>query len=483
MEAIKLFTTEQIRSLEKTAIEKYKIPEIILMENAAMALFSLVNKKFTGYKVVICIGPGNNGGDGLALSRILYSKGWDVKNHFLIKPNFKGASQVNYQGSKHVPVVETLNLDSNTLVIDALFGTGLSREFNSDTKDLINEINSSESKVISADIPSGISAFDGKVIGGIAIKANYTVTFCANKLGLYIYPGYKYCGEIIVDYISIPQELIKSVPSSYKLNSNIVYPKRVNPCHKTTYGRILIISGSENYYGAPFLASKASMLSGSGYTTLCTNKTVIESISSTLPEVIYKESRDYIDEIKKASFIVYGPGLGENINKDVLQNILSDCSYDILIDGDGLNLLKDIKESLYNFKGNIIITPHPKEAARLLDRSTGDILENPIDCALELSRTYSAITVLKGSNTVIATTSGEMFINTTGSPSLSTAGSGDILCGIIAGLSGYMDILDAVKSGVFIHGKMGEIASQKTGNIGVTASNLLKFIPKVVALF
>lgn len=477
METIRLFTPDQIKSIEQRAINEFFIPELILMENAAMALYSRIEDKFKGFKVVVLVGPGNNGGDGMALSRILCSKGWNVKNYFLKKPNYKGASQTNYLACKHVPAVEKLNLDNKTLVIDALFGTGLSREFDSKTLDIISEVNESNAKVVSADIPSGISALSGEIVGGKAIKADYTITFCSNKLGLYIFPGHSHCGEIVVDTISIPKDIIETTNTNLFLNTSVKYPIRLNPCHKTSYGKTLVLSGSKNYYGAPLFACKASLLSGSGYTTLCTSKEVIKSVSKSLPEVVYRDCMEYISEVQGAGFIVYGSGLGDDVDKGVLKNILKEAKGSVLIDGDGFKLMDGLLEELRGFPGDLILTPHPKEAASLINKTTDEINKNRVSNAIEISKKYNATVVLKGTHSVIAFETGEVFINTIGSTALSTAGSGDILCGIIAGLSGFMGVFDAVRSGVYLHGKMGKLAFNEIGSVGITATDLLKFIP------
>lgn len=482
METIDLLTPKQIKELENKAINEYKIPELMLMENAAFSTYELVKEKFTGYKVKVLVGPGNNGGDAMALARILYSNGWSVEIFYLKTPNFKSSAKVNYHSVSHIGTSKEIDIDmeEKTIIIDGLFGTGLSREFNDKTKQIINCVNSLNNPIISLDIPSGISALTGEVIGGVAIKANYTISFCAHKIGLYLYPGFNYCGKIFISSISIPHQLINKFKSNIKLNNQVQYPLRSNPCHKASYGKVLVIAGSKNYYGAPLFSSKSSLLSGSGYTTLISSNEVINSLSITAPEIIFKEYDSINEELKMASFVIYGPGLGVDNSLDMLKTILKSNIPALLIDGDGLNLLQELKEEVSKFKGELILTPHPKEASRLLQTDTYTVNKSRINSAKKISQIYNATVVLKGSNSIISTKYDNVFINTTGSTTLSTAGSGDILCGIIAGLSGYMNLEVAVTSGVYFHGRAGQIAEKRIGTIGVTAMDLMESIPEAI---
>lgn len=481
MEAINLLTPEQIKDLEYKAINEYKIPELLLMENAAFSAYELIESKYYGLSVLILAGPGNNGGDAIALARILHSKSWNVSIHYITDPKYTSSAKINYDSISYIPVCQNIDkINDNTVIIDGMFGTGLSREFNESIKKAINTINKYKNPIISLDIPSGISALTGEIIGGAAIKANYTVTFCAPKIGLYLYPGFDYCGKIYNSPISIPKELINEYTSNIKLNTQIHLPKRQNPCHKTSYGKVLVIAGSKNYFGAPLFSSKSSLLSGSGYTTLITSKEVVASVSINAPEIIVKD-HDFIQgELNRSTFVIYGPGLGLKANVEELKIILKSDIPALLIDGDGLNILNKVIKELESFKGELILTPHPKEASRLLQTDVYSINKDRIASAQKLSKKYKSHVVLKGSNSIISTEKEEIFINTIGSSTLSTAGSGDILCGIIAGLSGYMSIENAVKSGVYIHGKTGYLAEEKNGNIGLTAMDLMKFIPQAI---
>lgn len=459
MEALGVYTPAQIKEIESIAINKFEIPETVLMEHAALSVFNFINKNFSKERRIILIcGPGKNGGDALALGRILYSNHWDIK--------------IFHSKSSFLPQLTKIEeIQKDDVVVDGLFGTGLNREIGGEFYKTIEYINRLNPTVISLDIPSGVSALNGGIVGGIAVKSDFTITFCWEKIGLYNYPGSNYCGEIIPTRINIPLEVFSNIDTRTYINDSPKFPGRKRNAYKTSYGRVLIISGSENYYGAPYFATKASVISGSGYTTLLSNPRVIDSIAPKVPEAIFKTSESLLNELLSNDFILYGPGIGSNYK--MLEQILKSTPKSLLIDGDGLGEILLNKELFFNYKGDKIITPHPGEAAKLLGRSVEDINSNRVESARELTRIYNTNAVLKGEYSVISFLSGNCYINKRGSQTLATAGSGDILSGVIAGLVGYLGVNEGVKSGVFIHSLMGEIAEKKYGSTALSASELL----------
>lgn len=481
MEAIKLLTPNNIKELDQKAINM-GIPELLLMEDAAYGVFSAIKNLYKGYKVIIICGPGNNGGDGMALGRILKSAGWNVYFYFPFKTNYKGASLINYNISKDIEQIELSesSLSHNTLIVDALFGVGLNRNIEPEIAELINKVNKSKSKVLSIDIPSGINGLNGSVMGS-AIKADTTVTLCAHKIGLHLYPGNSFCGKIILSEISIPKTLINALKTP-QLNTLLPIKKKERESYKTSYGKVAIIAGSSNYYGAPYFASKASLLSGSGYTTLISEKNVNNTCAGLAPEVIYRDDIDLKKVISSTTTTVIGPGIGLNKRAERLFTETVSLNPDnLVIDGDALTMLAQNPEILENFTGLAILTPHYGEAAKLLDCSIESVKNNLLSCAKDLSRKYSATTVLKGAKTIISTIQGEIYINKTGSPVLGTAGSGDVLAGIIAGQLGlFKDITEAVRSSVYIHGLIGNILEDKLGSFGITAQDILNTLPEAI---
>lgn len=481
MEAIKLLTPNQIKELDQKAIN-LGIPEIVLMEDAAYGVFSVIKELYQGHKVIIICGPGNNGGDGLALGRILKSAGWSVHFNFPFNPNYKGASLTNYNISKDIEHIELSQsiFSQDTLIVDALFGVGLNRDLQPEIVELVEKVNNSLSKVLSIDIPSGVNGLTGSIMGS-AIKADTTVTLCAHKIGLHLYPGSTHCGNLILSEISIPKALIDELKTP-QLNSLLPIKKKDRDSYKTSYGRVTIISGSSNYYGAPYFSSKASLLSGSGYTTLISERNVNSTCATLAPEVIFKEDKELSDAVSSASTTVIGPGLGlNNRAENLFKETINLNPKTLIIDGDALTLLSLNPEILKEYGGDSILTPHYGEAAKLLNCSTEYVKHNLINCAKDISKKYTSTTVLKGTHTIISTKTGDIFINKTGSPVLGTAGSGDVLAGILAGQLGlFSNQTDAVRSSVYIHGLIGNILEEKLGSFGITAQDILDTLPEAI---
>lgn len=461
METLKVYTSKEIKDIENIAISEFGIPDSVLMEHAALSVYNFLRHKYRDRRVFIFPGPGKNGGDALALGRLLYSRNWTVtiyteKHNYL--PTFSDISEIN----------------SNDIVIDGLFGTGLNREISGDYGETIKAINQLGSTIISLDVPSGISPENGSIIGKLAVRADYTITFCGDKTGLFNEPASTNCGEIIASQLSIPKDVFQRVKSRIYINSAPWLPKKDRNAYKTTYGRILVIAGSKNYFGAPLFSAKASIVSGSGYTTLISTEEVVRSVGSSLPEVIYRTEESLNKELKKSDFIIYGPGLGDNRDIFPLKKILKNEEKQILIDGDGLLELIPNRALFYKYKGFKVITPHPGEASRLLNCPVDYINSNRIEAARKLTELYNTEVVLKGIYSVISLTDGTIYINKSGSQTLATAGSGDILTGIIGGFSRYGDFREAIRGGVYIHSLMGEIAEKRFKTTILGASELLE---------
>lgn len=477
-----IYTPSQIKSIEKKAIDISLLTEELLMENAAHAVFRIIEKNYNNYKITICCGPGNNGGDGLALARILQCEGWNVKLMFLYPPNYKGISLKNFNRTKNIEIIDHLDLPNSNdhLIIDALFGIGLNREMDSLTTNIINKINKSVSPVVSVDIPSGIEGHYGNIIQDTVVNADITVTFIGYKLGMFSYPANEHCGRIVVSTISIDGSILNSEKSP-QLNTPILLNKRDRNSHKCSNGKILTIAGSSSYFGAPYFASKAALLSGSGFSVLISDDKINSVCATLAPEIVYRTEKDLTETIKSSTTVVFGPGVGLTEKSMILlDKTISQSPENLIIDADGLTLLSKDLFLADKIKNTFVITPHPGEMARLIGKSVKDVELDRIGSALTLSKKLNAIVLLKGIFTVITTPSGEIYINNCSSITLATAGSGDILCGIISGLSGKNTLLEAVRAGVYIHGLSGKIAEEQIGSEGVTATDILNAIPKAV---
>lgn len=501
-------TPELMRTIDKLSIEEFKIPGIVLMENAAICVVNVILahiKNTENDKIIIVAGKGNNGGDGFAIARHLYQKNIDVSVIFvgdinavmgdaLINLNIIKALKVpifKIKSEKEIIIVKKIILQAD-IIVDAILGTGLTGEPKGLIKQVINTINENSHYTIAVDVPSGVNADTGQT--SIAVKANITVTFALIKQGLLLYPSIEYVGELIVADIGIPKQAIESMNIKTNVleetDINILIPKRNPRSNKGTYGKLLVIGGSKEMTGAVVLTCKAAYKMGVGLVNLAAIEEVInvsqcniiENINTILPseygKVCFESFEAIKDIVKNVDAVAVGMGLG--IGKQVTKfigELLYNITVPVVIDADGLNAVANDINILKSVKAPVIITPHPGEMSRLTDISIEDILNNTIEIAKEFSAEYNVITLLKDCKTIITNPQKEIYINTTGNASMAKAGSGDVLTGIIGSLlaQGTNPFMSATL-GAYIHGRAGERASHELGMYGVMASNLCDFI-------
>jgi len=515
---MKLASKEDIYRIDKTCEEKYGIPTLILMENAGEALFNAVKKYIPEYEsknyCVFC-GAGNNGGDGAVLARKLFVKGFSVTVVMLDDiNNAKGDALINFNiiqklGVPFIASINSLNkikkiVQESDVIIDAIFGIGFHGEIEGLKASIVDIINSSGKVIISADIPSGISA-DGKV-SSHAIKANYTVTFGLPKIGMIDYPARNLTGKLITASINIPFFIledpnIKDELITQKTISKIYRPRERNS-HKGSYGHLLIIGGSQGkdgtsaMSGAVILAGRAALRAGCGLLTLAIPEKISLPIQKNFPEAIVfklndKEKHLSINEMldlinkRKIKNILIGNGFGVgDFQKEIVEEILKLKNIDlIVIDADGLNILsryRELMKGLYRKKGKIILTPHIGEMSRLIEKDTEWVKENKKSSALQLATELGCIVVLKDAVSVIALPNGKTFWNDSGSSSLAKGGSGDVLAGLISGLgsSGYSSV-EACIMGTHLLGRAGEIYEEKFGAESALSSDIINILPNV----
>lgn len=497
---MKVVTSQEMAKIDNLTIEKYGIPPFVLMERAALSVSNHVIKECPD-NLIILAGPGNNGGDGVAVGRILSSKIKDIKI-FQIFSDEKLSSECKFQIEiakkfkvsilKGYPTKK--DLQETQVIVDALFGTGLTRNIEGELVDFIKLLNSLYRNVIAIDIPSGISSDSGEVLGE-AIKAKKTISFGLPKRGHILYPGKGYVGELIVEDIGFPEELTESedlrVNLVTKNFARKIIPERPAYSHKGKYGHVLVVAGSVGKTGAALMTAKSALRTGSGLVTLAIPaalKVVFQS--NVLEEMILplqcntktlsKESAEQIISFvnEKADSVAFGPGVGINEDtEEILKNLLMNCSVPIVIDADGITLLSKEKEILRNAKAKTVITPHPGELSRLIGISVKDIEKQRIDIAMDVAKELNTIVVLKGVPTVIS--DGEqVFVNTTGNPGMSTGGSGDVLTGMISSLIGQgVDVFYASILGVYLHGLSGDIGASGKGYHGLIARDIIENIP------
>ena len=504
---MKLSFSAQMRELDRYAIEELKIPGELLMTNAAKGLADFaVSHVPPGVSTTVFCGTGNNGGDGVAAATRLIRLGFPTRVFLVGNPakmshdTAEMVRRLNETGYDIEPL-SAENPDSGIekyinncgLIIDAVFGIGLNTEVRGDALYAINLMNRSPAFTISADIPSGVEADTGRILGG-AVRADATVTFSLAKPGHFIEPGGTCIGELEICKIGVPEDLVYAARSEIfaVTEKNISLPPRRKDAHKGDHGRNLIIAGSPGYTGAPALSARAASKSGAGLVHLGVPAAIYEILAIKCDEEMPFPlpcdasgilTRSAFEEIEKrferCNVCLIGPGMGQSDEATLLlSDILSHSKNPVVIDADGINLLSRNIDILDKASCPVILTPHAGEFERLGgDLSSGDRLT----AARDFAENHGCVLVLKGHRTITAFPNGVAYINTSGGPALAKAGSGDVLAGIITSLIGQrFDIKDAVLAAVFLHGLAGDMCCEALGEYSVTAGDLIQMIPKAM---
>jgi ADP-dependent NAD(P)H-hydrate dehydratase / NAD(P)H-hydrate epimerase len=500
---MKLATIEQMRGMDRYAIEKLGIAEGILMENAALASVALLAGKIgiRGKKFVIFCGAGNNGGDGLAVARLITSSGGEAKVFLTASPKkYSGAAKTNYDilcnlaGDIQLLTradeakIEVLHCDA---VVDAIFGTGLDRDVRGLAADVIALMNACGRPVFSLDIPSGINGDTGRVMG-IAVKAAYTVTFGLPKLGNMLHPGYEYNGTLSVTHISFPPSLYNREDLMVQTNDRIPLPPRSAEAYKGSMGDVLFIAGGANYFGAPYFSAMSFLKAGGGYARLAAPASIIPFVAQSGPEIVYLPQREtaalslslkakpeLLALAEKADMVVIGPGLSlQDETMKLVRELSAVIQKPLLIDGDGLTAIAERPEILLKRKAATILTPHAGEMARLTRKTVAEVNGNKIGILRDVAKKLNATVVFKGAHSLIGMASGRIYANLSGNPGMATAGSGDVLTGCIAAMHGLGLTPElATRKGVFLHGYAGDLAAAHRGQDGIVATDILEHLP------
>ena len=505
---MKLLTPIQMNEVDKYATTRYGLPSLLLMEHAAKQIFDYINENYNNQSITIICGPGNNGGDGLALARLLVSftkskvKVWmlasedkltaDGKIYYEICKNLKvDMNVVSASNKQHVIAY----LKNEKVIVDAIFGTGIKRSIEGTYKEIIEAINDSTAAVISVDIPSGIDGVTGKVMG-TCVDADITITFMAPKVGLFLYPGNTFTGEVKVVNIGIPYTLIEEVPSQIfsieKEEMSKLLPIRPMRSNKGTYGKVLAIGGSLGMSGAISLTSLAAYRVGCGTVTAVVPWSIIEIMQVKLTEVMslpMAENDGFFDiaakgqlqeVIKKYNIVAIGPGMGRtNATLEMLKVVLA-SDKPCVIDADALYFIPLVLDLLKQRKAPTLLTPHPGEMARMTGKSIEEILENPVSYAQKFAKDFGVILLLKIEKTVIADWSGNIYINRCGNQGMAKGGSGDALTGIVAGLlAQHMAPIDAAKLGVYLQTRAADLAKEELSQYSYLASDTIMFLSRV----
>jgi NAD(P)H-hydrate epimerase len=377
-------------------------------------------------------------------------------------------------------------------IVDALFGTGLDRQVEGLFKEVIELINTSGKPVLSLDIPSGVNGDTGEIMG-TAVQADFTATFGLPKIGNILYPGFAQGGKLHVCHISFPPDLQEGQSIRVRLNNPPPVPPRNPDAHKGSMGEVLFIAGAANYFGAPCFAALSFLKAGGGYSRLAAPASIIPAIAQKGGEIVFVPQRETAaGSLSGGNFegllvlsttmdmVVIGPGLSlDEETQALVRSLVQEITRPLLIDGDGLTAVSSRSELIRERKAPTILTPHLGEMARITGISIADIRKDRIRVLQETAADLRAIIVLKGAHSLIGTPDGQVFVNLSGNPGMATAGSGDVLTGTIAAMYGQgLPLEDAVCKGVFLHGLAGDLAAKVRGEDGITAQDILEFLPE-----
>ena len=525
---MKVVTAQEMREIDRKTIRKFRVPGHVLMERAGVAVAGRVKKLFARKKTIVLAGSGNNGGDGLVAARELFKSHWNVKVLLFGKKdrlNPECLAQLRIAKQVGVPVEFRTGIAEKDLhgavVVDAMLGTGLNKDVEGSMAKVVTFLNDSGSPVVSVDIPSGISSDSGQVMG-VAVKAGYTVTFGLPKRGHLLYPGADHTGRLFIEDIGFPEDLLTSEGIKTELLEKetlaCLVPERPKYSHKGDYGHVLIVAGSRGKTGAALMAAKACLRAGAGLVTLGVPESLMDvfqcrvteemtlplpdrgdgTLSSKSVETILRYLAD------RADVLCIGPGIGVSDETGTLMaKLILSSRAPLVVDADGINSLGSLqgkqgaREVLKKALAPIILTPHPGEMARLLKGGKGkrqgakgspgyeisgslhkEIEKDRINTTVNFAKETGTCLVLKGVPTIIAEPEGRAFINSTGNPGMATAGTGDVLAGMVSSfLAQGVNPVNASILGVFMHGLAGDLAAREKGVHSLIASDIIDSLP------
>ena len=499
---------ETTKKIDSFVINELKIPSIVLMENAAISFVKHIDENEDNF-LIIC-GKGNNGGDGYAIARQLFSKGKNVKIFCISNENMSNDCMINYKICKNMGIkifyeieeLDKLLLDCN-VVIEGIFGTGLNSEIKGIYQEIIEKINtaSNNKAIYSIDIPSGINGDNGEIMG-ISVKADITISFVTYKKGFLNSKVKDYLGKVIIENIGLNETNINHLVKEYYLTPNMVksfHIKRNEDSHKGDFGKVLIFAGSSGFYGAGNIVAKSCVRTGVGLTTVITDKNNF-SLNVFVPEAmsfpinfdnINENFEKLENEISNCDVIAIGPGIGKSQQAfSIFEKLISidknnkGNTIKLILDADALNLLAENRELFEKIRNRSVLTPHLVEFSRLTGFSSEVINKNKFEIAKEFSKKYGIILLLKGKNTII-TNGEELFANSTGNSHMANGGMGDCLTGIICSLAGQKyDLMKSANIGAYLHGKIADelVRRQYIVNAADVIDNISIFMNEIFGI-
>ena len=490
---IYLPTGEQMRRADLYTIEEIGVPSMVLMERAALEVVRCMEEEQLDFrKVLVICGSGNNGGDGYAIARLLHLKGHDVTIFFAgnsQKRSEENAQQAKIAAHYEIPVITNLGTEEYSVIIDALFGTGLKREVTGHYREVLCSVNQMAGKKVAVDLPSGIHDTTGARMG-IAFCADLTVAIAFPKRGLFLQEGNVCAGKILTGDIGISSETFSegTVTFGYeKQDLFLGFPKRKKNSHKGSYGKVLMIAGSKGMSGAAYLSAKAAYAVGAGLVQIYTHEENRVILQQLLPEVIITTYDTFDSEqleklIQWADVIGIGCGLGKSDTAErVMQYTLKRALVPCVVDADGINILSKHMEWIEETNALIVLTPHMKEMSRMLQCSVKELIEQRMEKLHAFVERYKVVCVLKDARTLVAKEHQNTYLNLSGNAAMAKAGSGDVLAGVIVGiLAQQCEPYTSACLGVFLHGLAGDMARDKKGAYSVLASDLVAEISSVL---
>lgn len=498
---MKVFTSDKIRQIDAYTIEHEPIASIDLMERAACRLFEWIVKNYTKEKrFIVFAGPGNNGGDGVAIARMLALEGFDVDLYVLSASEYSDDLRINIQRINSQGIVSPVFIDGNSqlpeiqcnnIVIDALFGSGLTRPLSGVAASLVEQINASNAQVIAIDIPSGLFGEQNPYPNSSAIvRASYTLTLQFPKVCFFLPENEQFLGDWHVVDINLHKQILEELETPYRFVdaefARSLIKKRSKFSHKGTFGHALVVAGSYGMMGAAVLTTKACLRAGVGLVTSHIPKIGYQILQCSVPEAIADiDQNDFfftgIDEFNKFSAVALGPGMGQHSQTvKAIRELIPRIKSPLIIDADGLNILASNPNFLSILPKGTILTPHIGEFNRLFGRQNNS--NERMLIATQMASLYGIVIIIKGAHSQVICPNGTVLFNSSGNPGMATGGSGDVLTGIIVSLLAQCySSTDASVLGVYIHGLAGDLALQQSSEHSLIASDIIEHIGKAFA--
>jgi len=508
---MRVLSASQMREADRRTIEDIGIPSIVLMENAGRQVVAAVESLLgdtADRQVSVLAGRGNNGGDGFVVARVLAARACGVLVCLVgQRSDVRGDARLNLEVLERLGIAVAQVVDDESwqrvapdvmasdVVVDAIFGTGLSSPVSGVVETIADDLNACDIPVIAVDLPSGLSADSGVVIGPV-IAAAVTVTLGALKLPLVCAPAESLAGSLVVADIGIPGSVMASIEGPriefvVPAEARALLPERELDSHKGVFGHVCLVAGSPGKTGAAYLGGMAALRSGAGLSTVATPSSVQAVVAALGAEYMTLALPEDADGRATAlgtgallaggfDVVAAGPGVGTGPpQRDLIENLIKRTTCPLVLDADALSVLAASSEGSFRAREGqtIVVTPHPGEMARLVGRTVAEVQANRIDVAVRYAQSHNVIVVLKGHRTLVAAPDGRVFINSTGNPGMATGGSGDVLTGAIAAwLAQLAEPIDACVLAVYLHGLAGDLAARRRGEAGLTSGDILKHL-------